>query len=233
MRQAKTYLIILLSLLSIVVNAQKAGDVVSENTVAEGGKGWVDRHFTQQEIPDDVFRRMQGRSFTTNCTVKRSELRYLRLLHRNAEGRTVVGELVCNKRIAADLLDIFRKLYDASYPIERMVLIDYYDADDERSMTANNTSCFNFRFITGSRTRVSLHGQGLAIDINPLYNPYVKGNTVAPKAGRKYATNRTKKRIPLMIERGDLCHRLFVQHGFSWGGAWKSQKDYQHFEKRP
>lgn len=233
MRQAKTYLIILLSLLSIVVNAQKAGDVVSENTVAEGGKGWVDRHFTQQEIPDDVFRRMQGRSFATNCTVKRSELRYLRLLHRNAEGRTVVGELVCNKRIAADLLDIFRKLYDASYPIERMVLIDDYDADDERSMTANNTSCFNFRFMTGSRTRVSLHGQGLAIDINPLYNPYVKGNAVAPKAGRKYATNRTKKRIPLMIERGDLCHRLFVQHGFSWGGAWKSQKDYQHFEKRP
>lgn len=191
---------------------------------------WREEHFfTQQEIPDEVFGRMRGKSFGHNCTVKRSDLRYLLMLHRNKEGRTQVGEMVCNKAVASDLLAIFRRLYDEGYRIERMVLIDDYDADDEKSMAANNTTCFNFRFMTGSRTRVSKHGMGMAVDINPLYNPYVKGETVKPAAARRYVRNRGS--IPMAIRHGDLCHTLFLKHGFSWGGAWRSLKDYQHFEK--
>ena len=34
-----------------------------------------------------------------------------------------------------------------------------------------------------------------------------------------------------MIDRNDLCYRLFVKHGFTWGGSWRSLKDYQHFER--
>ncbi|MBQ0073192.1 MAG: M15 family metallopeptidase [Prevotella sp.] len=176
------------------------------------------------------------RTFATENNYHNSELRYLRLLHRNFKGEIQVGEIVCNRRIATNLVEIFRQLYEVRYPIERMVLIDEYDADDNRSMTANNTSCFNFRFMTGSTTRVSLHGKGLAIDINPLYNPYVssRGN-VSPAKGKPYAI-RTKGRHKaldnIIIRRGDLCHRLFTNHGFSWGGAWSKIKDYQHFEKR-
>ncbi|MBR6998888.1 MAG: M15 family metallopeptidase, partial [Prevotella sp.] len=125
------------------------------------------------------------------------------------------------------------ELYRHKYPIERMRLIDDYDADDERSMQANNTSCFNFRAIAGS-TKLSKHSQGLAIDINPLYNPCVKqrndGRTVVqPATGRKYA-NRSK-RWPYMIVKDDLCYRLFTEHGFKWGGSWRTLKDYQHFER--
>lgn len=185
--------------------------------------------FTMEPIPDAVFARMQGKSFASNCTVNRSDLRYLRLSHWNMDGKAVVGEMVCNKAIAKDVVEIFRGLYEAHYVIERMQLIDDYDADDERSMAANNTSCFNFRFMTGSTTRVSLHGKGMAIDINPLYNPYVKGKVVAPKAGKPYAYKRSGNKM--MIKQGDVCHRLFLKHGFRWGGAWKSHKDYQHFEK--
>lgn len=216
--------------LTAVAWAQKpssstAGDIVAESTLRTDISAW----FTSQEIPDAVFRRMQGKSFAQGCTTPRSQLRYLRVLHRNRDGKAQVGELVCHHTIAAALLDIFRQLYDANYCIERMVLIDNYDADDIRSMEANNTSCFNFRFMTGSRTRVSKHGMGLAIDINPLYNPYVKGNFVSPASGKAYARNRSSRQ-PMVIMQGDLCHRLFLSHGFKWGGAWKSPKDYQHFE---
>ena len=132
------------------------------------------------------------------------------------------------------MLDIFRQLYKQGYKIERITLIDDYDADDERSMSLNNTSCFNFRVVSGT-TKLSKHAQGLAIDINPLYNPYIHLNNgkVEPANGKPYATNRTANRkLPVpFINTSDLCYRLFIQHGFRWGGAWKTVKDYQHFEK--
>ena len=189
--------------------------------------------FTIDTISDGVFRRMQGKSYKKGCTVVRAELRYLRLSHYDKDGREHVGELVCNKAIAEDLKAIFQELYRQKYPIERMRLIDDYDGNDERSMAANNTSCFNFRSIAGSG-KLSKHATGMAIDINPLYNPYVKrrkdGTTfVQPATATKYADR--GKAWPYKIERGDLCHRLFVAHGFRWGGAWASQKDYQHFER--
>ncbi|MBQ7268740.1 MAG: M15 family metallopeptidase [Bacteroidales bacterium] len=176
---------------------------------------------------------MQGKSFKSNCTVPRSDLRYLRVLHKDAEGRSIVGEMVVNRSIAGDVLEILRKLYDAGYPIERMRLIDIYDADDETSMRANNSSSFNFRFISHT-TKVSKHGAGLAVDINTLYNPYHKiladgTEIVEPDTGRPYLDRSAS--FPYKIEPDDLCCRLFKEHGFEWGGDWKSCKDYQHFEK--
>ena len=193
-----------------------------------------DACFGAYPISDGLFNRMYGKSYKTQCTVPRSSLRYLHVLHRNTDGQTQLGEIVCNASIAADLLDIFRQLYDAGYQIERITLIDDYEADDERSMAANNTSCFNFRQVAGSK-KLSKHSQGLAIDINPLYNPclHLGSGKVEPAAGKRYALERSKlgnTRVPL-ISRDDLCYSLFIQHGFRWGGNWMSKKDYQHFEK--
>ena len=189
--------------------------------------------FSADTLSDAVFARMQGRSFPKDCTVSRSDLRYLKVKHYDAHGQEHQGELVCHKRIAADLLDIFRQLHQAHYPIERIHLVDNYDANDERSMTANNTSCFCFRKIAGSQ-RLSKHSLGMAIDINPLHNPCVSkrrdgSSVIQPAAGKKYADR--NKKYAYQITKGDLCYRLFRQHGFSWGGDWRSKKDYQHFEK--
>jgi len=189
--------------------------------------------FSIDTLNQEVFTRMQGRSFPKDCTIQRSDLRYLKVKHVDAQGREHQGELVCNKRIANDLIDIFRKLYKAHYPIERIKLIDEYDANDERSMTDNNTSCFCFRKIAGSQ-RLSKHSMGMAIDINPLHNPCVKKRSngsifVQPASGRKYIN--PDKSTPYKIKKGDLCYQLFMEHGFSWGGNWRSSKDYQHFEK--
>ena len=190
-----------------------------------------DTVFVSMPIPDSVFHRMQGRSFKADCTIPRDELRYLRLSYRDGKGKTQQGEMVCNRAIASELVSIFRELWLADYRIGRMQLIDDYEADDIRSMEANNTSCFNFRTIAGTTT-ISKHGKGMAIDVNPLYNPYVRGQFVSPEAGRRWAYRRARRTdIPYKIDRQDLCYRLFVQHGFRWGGAWSSHKDYQHFEK--
>ena len=208
----------------------QAGEEVSESMVAQVG---VEHCFTSGPITEELFQRMQGRSYKADCTVPREELRYLQVLHRDATGAIRLGEMVCNRAIADDLLHIFRQLYEASYPIERMVLIDDYEADDERSMEANNSSAFNFRFIAGTQ-KLSRHSKGMAVDINPLYNPYVKKRPdgslyVSPEAGRRYVDRSAS--FTYMIQADDLCCRLFKEHGFRWGGDWNSLKDYQHFEK--
>lgn len=183
-------------------------------------------------IPDEIFAKMQGKSYKDDCTIPRDDLRYIHVLHKNIEGETLEGEMVCSKLIAEDLLEIFRELYDQSYPIEKMRLTDEYDANDELSMTDNNSSCFNYRTISHTN-KISKHGLGVAVDINTLYNPYTKvvdgERIIEPAAGAPYLDRDAD--FPYKIERGDLCYNLFISHGFEWGGDWPDRKDYQHFEK--
>jgi hypothetical protein len=74
---------------------------------------------------------------------------------------------------------------------------------------------------------------GLAIDINPLYNPYIQYNknktVILPKEGIPYA-DRTLD-CPYYIDEKDLCYQTFTKHGFTWGGSWDNEPDYQHFQK--
>ena len=188
--------------------------------------------FTASEIDDEIFARIKGKSYKDNCPVPLDDLRYLKVLHVGFDGQTHEGEMICNTSIAEDLLDIFQKLYEAGYQIEKIRLVDEYNADDELSMRDNNSSCFNFRFISHT-TKISKHGLGLAVDINTLYNPYVKmvdGKfNLEPATAGDYVDR--SRDFPHKIDENDLCYKLFTEHGFEWGGNWKSVKDYQHFEK--
>lgn len=187
--------------------------------------------FWISEIDEATFARMKGKSYKDNCPIPLEDLRYLHVLHKDIKGITHEGELVCNVYIASDVLEIFRALFLADYPIERVRLVDEYGADDETSMRDNNSSCFNFRFISHT-TKISKHGLGLAVDINTLYNPYVKtvnGKLIIEPATAGEYTDRSKN-FPYKIEKGDLCYKLFIERGFEWGGEWKTVKDYQHFE---
>ena len=142
------------------------------------------------------------------------------------------GERICNQAIAQDLVEIFEELYEEQYPIEKIRLVDEYGGDDEASMADNNTSCFNYRLIAGT-DRLSNHSYGLAIDINPFYNPYVtarSGKTQVSPVGADAYADRSQD-FAYKIDREDLCYQLFIAHGFTWGGDWKNSKDYQHFEK--
>ena len=187
--------------------------------------------FSVTTIDDTSFARMKGKTYKDNCTVPLSELRHVKVLYKNKEQQTLKGEIICNKHIADDVAEIFYELYKANYPIEKIRLMDDYNADDETAMRDNNTSSFNFRFISHS-TKVSKHGLGLAVDLNTLYNPFVltvDGKLhVEPSTALNYVDR--SKNFDYMIDENDLAYKLFIQHGFEWGGHWKTRKDYQHFE---
>ncbi len=185
------------------------------------------------ELPDShLQQRIMGISYQENDTIALEELRYLRVLHMGFDGETHIGELLVNQSIAEDILEIMSELYKNAYPIEKMILVDEYDAEDELSMSDNNTSAFNYRQIAGS-SRMSKHSLGLAIDINPKFNPYVKNLengeiVISPANATEYADR--GKTFAYKIDEHDLCYLLFTEHGFNWGGNWNSVKDYQHFE---
>lgn len=192
-----------------------------------------DNYFMAEPITDEIYERINGCSYVENEDIALEDLRYLKVLHIGFDGETHVGELIVNKAIADDILAIMRELYENRYPIERMVLVDEYGGDDELSMQADNTSCFNYRTVEGSEN-LSKHSYGLAIDINPFYNPcvrtYADGSSKSfPEGSDEYADR--SKDFPYKIDKEDLCYRLFTEHGFRWGGTWKSLKDYQHFDK--
>ena len=170
---------------------------------------------------------------TAQTAASQPSLDTLYVQHVDFKGMTQEGMLVCNRSISKDLRDIFAELYRQKYPVERIRPISEYADDDERSMQANNTSCYCYRPIAGSK-KLSKHALGLAIDVNPLYNPCVRRQKdgtllIQPSTGRPYVDR--SKAFKYKITRQDLCYRLFTQHGFRWGGNWKSLKDYQHFEK--
>ena len=211
------------------IKQQPAGTEVDVSDLSEEETAQL---FYATEITDNIFARINGVSYQENNEISRENLRYLRVLHIGTNGNTYIGEIIVNESISEDVLEIMQELYRAAYPIEKMVLIDEYGGDDEASMEANNTSAFNYRNISGSG-KLSKHSYGLAIDVNPLYNPYVKNTADAticqPQNALDYIDR--SREFSYKIDENDLCYQLFTAHGFTWGGSWNSVKDYQHFEK--
>lgn len=186
--------------------------------------------FTKSEIPDHIKQKMLGNSMSEDSTVSFDELSYLRISHIDYNGKTQVGEMIVSNKLADEVLDIFRDIYNAKFPIEKMNLIDEYGASDHKSMVDNNSSAFCYRTIAGTNI-VSNHGLGVAIDINPFYNPHVlKGNgTVNPPEAFKYVDRSLNDKG--IIKENDAVYEAFTSRGWKWGGHWNNP-DYQHFEKK-
>ncbi len=134
------------------------------------------------------------------------------------------GQVVISGDLRNDIEKIFAIIKNEKFPLEEVIPIVYYGWDDEKSMTANNTSAFNYRFITGTK-KLSNHSFGTAIDINPLLNPYMRKDLHQPK-GSVYDTS-----LPGTITKDSFLVKEFNKLGWEWGGNWKDRKDYQHFEK--
>ena len=180
-----------------------------------------------EPISDSLAEAMTGVSWHPGCPVRIADLRLITMSHRGFDGAVHRGELVVHENVATDIVDVFSQLFDARFPIRRMERIDVYDGDDDASMAADNTAAFNCREITGGET-LSVHSWGTAVDINPLENPYVKGEIVLPPSGAAFVDREDVR--PGMIVDGDIVVEAFAAIGFSWGGNWDRLKDYQHFE---
>lgn len=141
------------------------------------------------------------------------------------DGKLHQGQLLINKKVVSDLREIFRVIKETRFPIAKAIPIVKYSWDDDKSMMDNNTTAFNYRMIKGTRKK-SYHSFGLAIDINPLQNPHIKKGKVLP-VNAFYDPS-----MPGTITKDSKILKEFLKRGWSWGGNWKSSKDYQHFEKK-
>lgn len=161
------------------------------------------------------------------CPVSLGQLRRVSLTYVDFSGRARRGALVVNASVASDVVAAFRALYRAGFPIRRMQPIERYGGDDFASIEADNTSSFNCRSATGS-SRWSNHAYGLAIDINPIENPYVSGGSTSHPASVTYL-NRSRVRPGMAVE-GRTLVNAFDARGWGWGGRWSGgTRDLQHF----
>lgn len=185
------------------------------------------------KLNDALKARIKGMSYPANdtdCKISYDELRYIKLLHYDFVGKVHEGELIVNAKLADEVMKIFYELFKAKYPLASVRLVDDYGqpASDSLSMAANNTSAFNYRRISGSKT-LSRHSYGAAVDINPVFNPYIVGARVAPENSKPYVDR--SRNFAGKIDHADLCYKLFLKYGWTWGGDWQGDKDYQHFSK--
>lgn len=215
-----------------IINSIEDDTKEESNSISEFSK----EPFYIEEITDELKEKMNGKSYAEGIDesiINFSMLRHVVIKYYDFNDEIQNGEIVCNEKIAEDILEIFKGLFDAGYQLERVQLIDEYDADDDASMDANNTSCFNYRVVDNT-TKLSYHAYGLAIDVNPFYNPYVQMRNgeeyVCPTGSVQYVDR--ENNFPYKIDENDLAYKLFKEHGFIWGGDWNNCKDYQHFEKR-
>ncbi len=185
--------------------------------------------FLIQPLPDQVAGWIRRWSWRPGCPVPLEDLVYVIVTHRGFDGRAYLGDLVVHRTLADEVVAIFRDLFDAGFPLTVVALVDHHQGDDNRSMAANNSSAFNCRPVAGRTTGFSRHSYGVAIDINPLLNPYVRGDTVLPPEGAAYLDR--SARVPGMVVEGGPCHRAFVRRGWRWGGDFRTLKDYQHFDR--
>ncbi|WP_339057248.1 M15 family metallopeptidase [Candidatus Regiella endosymbiont of Tuberolachnus salignus] len=189
--------------------------------------------FTPEECTD-----MQTHNvITPKNPVACDRLRRVRFEHIDFEGKTTTGNIVVLDAVANQVEKLFSKLFELRFPIKKAVVMESYEGNDKVSMSENNTSAFNGRPITNG-DGWSKHAYGVAIDLNPLQNPYIsfddEGNAqILPPASAKFFVNRNDVR-PNKEKRAGLVEdvvEIFAQHGFMiWGGNWNYPIDYQHFE---
>jgi hypothetical protein len=184
-------------------------------------------HATVSPVGSELRATMTGLSWRPGCPVGLSDLRLVTATHWGFDGRVRTGRLVVHRTAARPIVSVLQRLYAGRFPIRRMRLVDVYGASDFRSIEADNTSAFNCRRAEGT-SRWSMHAYGLAIDVNPIENPYVTADgRVAHVASRPYV-DRTRIR-PGMAYAGGTLVESFEAIGWGWGGSWSGARDYQHF----
>jgi hypothetical protein len=177
---------------------------------------------------------MQGVSYHEGCPVGLDELRVVSVKYLGFDSKDHRGELVVHESVAQEVAQIFQALYVANYPINKMEPIRAYGGSDWRSIEADNSSAFNCRNATGSK-HFSKHAYGLAIDLNPIENPYVfAGGKSSHKASAPYLDRSKILTTPqgkAVLKKRSEAVQIFKRYGWKWGGDFAREKDYQHFYK--
>ena len=178
---------------------------------------------TIEPVPVEVLARS---SWTPECPVTLDDLVYLTMSHYGFDGRFHTGEMMVNATVADSVVEVFRKLHEARFPIEQMRVITIEEIDAHPTGDWNDTTSFVCRPAVGSNSW-SQHAFGTGIDINPFHNPYLKGDLVLPELASTYL-DRDDVRVGMIVG-GDVATEAFSDIGWGWGGNWSSLKDWMHF----
>ena len=192
--------------------------------------------FITQSLSDEFKDHLMERGgWDTNCPVHISRLNLVEVSYLTFEKTIKTGKILALDVAAKSLIEIFKLLLISEFPLQSVNLLDQYGYDDYKSMSDNNSSCFNNRLILPRGEKYSIHAYGLAIDINPQQNPMISYKSsnghyanleIYPEEGKNYINR-------MMIKPGMVEHvvEIFLKNGFdSWGGLWNEPVDYHHFE---
>jgi hypothetical protein len=211
------------------VAAPSSNALPSPTPLAIGGKDPAPETFAGGVFPltGNARRHVRTLNWHPGCPVPLDDLRLVRVRYWNFRGEVRSGPLVLDRKVASDVLWVFRQLFRARFPIHRIDLAPRPKPIDWDS-TRNLSSSFNCRSATGNPGVLSEHSYGWAVDINPLQNPYVRSDGSVLRAAARPYRDRTRHRLG-MIHPGDIVVRSFAAIGWSWGGDWRTIKDYMHF----
>jgi hypothetical protein len=186
-------------------------------------------HASIEPLTADQRASLSGRFWRPGCPVALSQLRVLTVNYWGFDKRAHVGELVVNRKAAGPLAKVFKQLYVMRFPIRHLSFDDAYGpnqpADDDISGSFECRKAVPSPCGTGTGNW-SNHAYGLAVDINPIENPYVGCGATRKAASRPYL-NRTRLRRGMVTP---AVVRAFASIGWGWGGSWSGNtKDYMHF----
>lgn len=174
----------------------------------------IDSHYTFEEIFANS--KIPGKV--------RMNLKLISVEYFSSDDKLHRGQVLIHKDLANDIIEIFKVIKEMKFPVSKVIPINKYNWSDEKSMDDNNTSAFNFRYVKGF-SQLSSHALGRAIDINPKLNPHIRDGKTFP-ANSNYDPN-----ITGTISGNSFLVKEFTKRGWGWGGFWRRNKDYQHFEK--
>lgn len=182
-------------------------------------------HSTVEPIPADVLARS---TWVEGCPTALEDLSYLTVTFRGFDGLAHTGELIVAASVADDIVSVFETMFEAGFPVEEMRITPPEFLDADPTGDGNDTESFVCRPATGG-SNWSQHAFGLAIDINPFHNPYLRGDVLIPELAGDYLAR--DRGLPGMIVEGDIVTDAFDAIGWGWGGRWNSLKDWQHFSQ--
>ena len=227
-------------------------DWIGTRVLADGPSGHPDPHDTPPELIDRAFAPLLERlpvpsdttfvgavlevaadvaarsTWSDGCPVTLDELRHVEVSFIGFDGLNHYGELLVHRDVADDMLEVFRGLHALQFPLEDLAIATTADLDAPATGDGNGSGGFVCRAAAGT-TRWSAHARGLAIDLNPFLNPYVRDGRVIPELATAY-TDRSDIH-PGMIAEGDAVTELLGNIGWTWGGNFRSLTDPMHFSR--
>jgi hypothetical protein len=191
-------------------------------------------HASIDQLPSPVRAQLTGSgAWRPSCPQPLAGLRVLTVAHWGFDRRPHTGQVVVNERAAGPLAKVFRRLFELRFPIRHLTLADAYGPgrsapDKDISGSFDCSRAVPSPCDPGAPTGWSNHAYGLAIDLNPIENPYTCGGRVFQPASRPYLDRSRLRRGMITPE----VLRAFHSVGWGWGGEWPGgTKDYTHFSE--